>query len=74
MKFNKIIVSNILSTKVLRYLIGQNFRRTKFFGGQNFRHQVEISAVLSDEMFSSVSYFPTQFTRKICFNMIIALI
>ena len=36
---------------------GQNFRRTKFFGGQYFRHQVEISAVLSDEIFSSVSYF-----------------
>ena len=45
------------------YLIGQNF------SGQNFRHQVEISAVLSDEIFSSVSYFPIQFTRKICLNM-----
>ena len=44
------------------------FRRTEFFGGQNFRHQVEISAVSSDEMFSSDSYFPIQFKRKICFK------
>ena len=29
-----------------------------------FWHQVEISAVLSDEIFSLVSYFPIQFTRK----------
>ena len=36
------------------YLIGQNF------GGQNFRHHVEISAVFSDKIFSSVSYFPIQ--------------
>ena len=50
------------------YLIGQNF------GGQNFRHQVEISAVLSAEFFSLVSYFPVQFTRKMCFNMRFVLI
>ena len=50
------------------------FRLTKFFGGQNFRYQVEISAVLSDEIFSSVSNFPKQFTRKICFNMKFVLI
>ena len=25
----------------LEYLIGQNFRRTKFFGGQNFWHQAD---------------------------------
>ena len=30
---------------------GQNFRWTKFFGGLNFRHQVQISAVLSDGIF-----------------------
>ena len=42
---------------------GQDFRRTKIFGGQNFRNQVEISAVLTDEIFLSVSYFPIQFTR-----------
>ena len=41
----------------IQYLIGQkfgghNFRRTKIFGGQNFRHQIEISAVLSAELFS----------------------
>ena len=45
------------------------FRRTKFFGGQNFRHQVEISAVLSNEIFS-VSYFPIQFTRKYVLNIL----
>ena len=49
------------------------FRRTKFsadkiFRRTKFRHQVEISAVLSDEIFSSLSYFPIQFTRKICFT------
>ena len=46
--------SHVAKTK---YLIGQkfgghNFRRTKIFGGQNFRHQIEISAVLSAEFFS----------------------
>ena len=46
----------------------------KIFGGQNFRHQVEILAVLSDEFFSSVSYFFIQFTTKICFNMKFVLI
>ena len=40
----------------LVYLIGQNiggqrFQRTKFFGEQNFRRQLEISAVLSEENF-----------------------
>ena len=35
------------------YIIGQNFGRTKFFFcGQYFRHQVEISAVLSAEILS----------------------
>ena len=28
-----------------------NFWRTKFFGGQNFRHQVKVSAILSAEKF-----------------------
>ena len=36
---------------------GQNFRRTKFFGGQNFRHLIEISAVLSAENVLSVLCF-----------------
>ena len=29
---------------------GQNFRRTKIVGGQNFRQQVRFSAVLSAEI------------------------
>ena len=33
-------------------LVGQNFRWTKFFVGQNFRHQAEISTILSDEFLS----------------------
>ena len=46
----------------MEYLIGQKFggqkiRRTKFFGGQNFRHQLEISAILSK----------TVLTRNLCF-------
>ena len=32
--------------------MGQNFRRTKCFVGQNFRHQAEISTLLSDEFLS----------------------
>ena len=32
--------------------MGQNFRRTKFVVGQNFRHQAEISTILSDEFLS----------------------
>ena len=31
---------------------GHNFRRTKIFGGQNFRHQIKISAIMSAEFFS----------------------
>ena len=39
-----------------KYLIGQNFARqnfhwANFFGEQNFRHQLEISVVMSDEIF-----------------------
>ena len=37
---------------LLYWNIGQNFRRTKFFVGQNFRHQAEISTILSDEFLS----------------------
>ena len=41
----------------MKYLIGQkfvgqNFRRTKHFDGQNFRHQDKISTILSDEFLS----------------------
>ena len=32
--------------------VGQNFRQTKFFFGQNFRHQAKISSILSDEFLS----------------------
>ena len=42
--------------------------------GQNFRHQLEISAVLSDEKLSSIFYFPIHFTRKISFIMSFTLI
>ena len=45
------------------YLIGQNFRRTTFFGGQNFRHQVEILAVLSDEFWSDKVYAILQYLK-----------
>ena len=59
----------------LWYTLSEWFRRTKLFGGQNFRHQVEISAVLLyDEVFSSVSYFAIQFTWKICVNIRFVLI
>ena len=34
------------------------FRRTKYFGGQLFRHLLEISAVLSDEKFFIGLLFP----------------
>ena len=37
---------------LLYWNIGQNFRRTKVFVGQNFRHQAEISTLLSDEFLS----------------------
>ena len=37
---------------LLYWNIGQNFRRTKCFVGQNFRHQAEISTLLSDEFLS----------------------
>ena len=33
---------------LLYWNIGQHFRRTNFFLGQNFRHQAEISTILSD--------------------------
>ena len=58
---------------VTRYLIGQNFvgqkfRRTKFFVGQNFRHLAKISSLLSDEIaseaFSSDKIFVT--SQKNC--------
>ena len=42
---------------LLYWNIGQNFRRTKFFVGQNFRHQAEISTILSDEFLSDKVYF-----------------
>ena len=41
---------------ILYWNIGQNFRRPKFFVGQNFRHQVEISTILSDESLSDKVY------------------
>ena len=43
----------------LYWNIGQNFRRTKRFVGQNFRHQAEISTLLSDKFLSD----------KVCANL-----
>ena len=37
---------------LLYWNIGQNFRRTKCFVAQNYRHQAEISTLLSDEFLS----------------------
>ena len=37
---------------ILYWNIGQNFRRTKCFVGHNFRHQAEISTLLSDAFLS----------------------
>ena len=37
---------------LLYWNIGQSFRRTKVFVGQNFRHQADISTILSDEFLS----------------------
>ena len=34
--------------------MGQNFRRTKFFVGQNFRHLAKISSLLSENMINSI--------------------
>ena len=56
----------------LRYLTGQNFggqnfRRTKFLGGQNFRHQVEFP------QFCPTKFFPHTNHNKICFNMMICI-
>ena len=43
---------------LMHYLFGQNF------GGQNFRHQVEISAVLSDEIFYRLLISPYNSQEK----------
>ena len=37
--------------------VGQNFRRTKFFVGQNFRHHRKISSLLSDKKFCPTKNF-----------------
>ena len=55
-------MNSFMYASYFNYLIGQNF------GGQNFqwskfRDQVEISAALSDEIFSSVSS-PTTIYKK----------
>ena len=64
----KVDVENVVWASFARWKIPYRtkFRRTKF------RHQVEFSAVLSNEFFSSVSYFPIQFTIEIwvCINLI----
>ena len=75
-KFTKTHLDKCLKTRLLgqskegiyflsdKFSADTIFRWTKFFDGQNFRHQVEISAVLSDEIFSSVSDFPIQFAQE----------
>ena len=51
---------------LLYWNIGQNFRRTKFFVGQNFRHQAEISTILSDEFLSDkVCYWQSNIVDEI---------
>ena len=52
----------------ISYLIGkisagQNFRRTKLFGGQNFRQQVRFLAILSAEILSDLVI--ADFSKKI---------
>ena len=54
----------------LEYLIeqnnvGQNFRRTKFFVGQNFRHHRKISSLLSDEKFCPFLIFLVSFKHQL---------
>ena len=39
-------------------LVGQNFRLTKFFVGQNFRYHVKISSILSKEYFCPTNFCP----------------
>ena len=61
-----------MEVRHLKYLIeqnfgGQKFRRTKFFGGQNFRPYTDISAVLSAEIFNKYSirqYFGGQIFQR----------
>ena len=37
---------------------GQNFRRIKYFAGQKFRHQAEISPLMSGEIFCPAKFCP----------------
>ena len=68
-------VSEFSSQYILRFWgLCRDILSDNIFGRQNFRHPVELLAVLSNEFFSSVSYFPIQFTIKICFNMSFVLI
>ena len=48
--------------------VGQNFRRTKYFVGQNVRHQVEISTVLSDYYLTFVLKYRTKFLTDKTFS------
>ena len=48
--------------------VGQNFRRTKYFGGQNFRHQAKISTLLSDFCLTFVSKYWTKFSTDKMFR------
>ena len=43
--------------QLLYWNIGQNFRQTKFFVGQNFWHQAEISTTLCDEFLSDKVFY-----------------
>ena len=55
------------------YLVGQNFvrqnfRQTKYFGGQNFRHQAEISTLLSHFCLTFVLKHWTKFSTDKIFR------
>ena len=48
------IIDNDLLYLIGQNLAGQKFRRTKYFAGHNFRHQAEISPLLSEDIFKSI--------------------
>merc|ERR1719318_2557226 len=68
-----ISVSGASFVGVVDYLIGQNFvgqnfRRTKYFVGQNFLHQAEISTLLSDFCLTFVLKHWTKFSTDKIFR------
>ena len=53
---------------LLYWNIGQNFRLTKFFVGQKFRHQAEISTILSIFCLTFVLKYRTKFSTDKIFR------